>query len=259
MNVLQGRGFSKERASDHTQAFMLNEEAARQLHWTNPLEKMIAMPAIQRERAPVIGVVKDFHFRSLRERIGPLLLFLAPADWLTVFSVRIRPQNVPETVKFLEEKWQQLDPAHPFTYSFLDERFARLYQSEARLQQMSAYAAGLGILIACLGLFGLVSFATTQRVKEIGIRKVLGATTTGIVGLLSKETVKLVLIANLVAGPLAYFIMKRWLQDFAYRVDMPPGIFVLACVFSIMIALTTVGYRSLKAALANPVEALKYE
>ncbi|MGH7493749.1 MAG: ABC transporter permease, partial [bacterium] len=150
MDVSQGRGFSKERASDQTQAFMINEEAARQLHWTNPLEKMIAMPAVQRERAPVIGVVKDFHFRSLRERIGPLLFFLPPPDWFTVFSVRIRPQNVAETVKFLEEKWLQLDPAHPFTYSFLDERFARLYQSEARLQQMSTYAAGLGLVIACL-------------------------------------------------------------------------------------------------------------
>ncbi len=259
MEVVAGRGFSNQMAGDSTKAFVINEEAARQLNWSEPLIKTIAMPAIQRERAPVIGVVKDFHFRSLREPIGPLLFFISPPDWHTIFSVRIRPQNVPETLEFLEKKWQQLDPDHPFTYSFLDERFGRLYQSEARMQKMSAYAAGLGILIACLGLFALVSFATAQRTKEIGVRKVLGATTTGIVRLLSKETVKLVIIANLVAWPVAYFFMNRWLQDFAYRVEMNPAIFAVSCLFTILIALFTVGYRSIKAALANPVDSLRYE
>ncbi len=259
IEIAKGRNFSKEMASDSTHAFMLNEEAARQLHWAEPLSKTIAMPAIQRERAPVIGVVKDFHFRSLHESIGPLLIFIAPPDWLTVFSVRLRPQNIPETLKFLEEKWREFDPDHPFTYSFVDERLARLYQSEARLQAMSAYAAGLGIFIACLGLFALVSFATAQRTKEIGIRKVLGATATSIVGLLSKETLKLVIIANLLAWPIAYFVMKRWLQDFAYRTELHPGIFTLTAVITIAIAFLTVGYQSIRAALANPVQALRYE
>jgi putative ABC transport system permease protein len=259
VQIAEGRNFSKEFAGDSTNAFIINEEAARQLKWDQPLGKMIAMPAIQREAAPVIGVVKDFHFRSLHERIGPLLFFIPLPDWMTTFSVRIRPQNIPETLKFLEEKFARLDPSHPFTYSFFDERMARQYQSELRLQSTSTYAAGLGIVIACLGLFGLVSFATAQRTKEIGIRKVLGATTSGIVGLLSKETVRLVVIANLVACPAAYFIMQRWLQDFAYRAEISPAVFASACLLTLLIALLTVGYRSIKAALANPVEALRYE
>ncbi|MCG3121037.1 MAG: hypothetical protein ALAOOOJD_03971 [bacterium] len=259
MQIAEGRGFSKELASDSTSAFMLNEEAARQLHWRAPLEKKVAMPAIQRRAAPVIGVVKDFHFRSLRERLGPLLFFVPPPEWMTTFSVRVRPENIPETVRFLEEKFAQLDPGHPLAYTFFDERMARQYQNEMRLQRMSSYAAGLGIFIACLGLFGLVSFATAQRTKEIGIRKVLGATTSGILGLLSRETLQLVVVANLVACPVAYFVMQRWLQDFAYRVELSPAIFALACLFTILLALATVSYRSLKAALANPVNALRYE
>lgn len=259
IELAQGRGFSKEFASDSTNAFIINEEAARQLNWKEPLGKTIAMPAIQRQAAPIVGVVKDFHFRSLHESIGPLLFFIPPSEWMTMFSVRLRPQNIPETLRFLEEKFQQFDPDHPFSYSFFDERMARQYQSELRLQRMSTYAAGLGIFIACLGLFGLVSLATAQRTKEIGIRKVLGATTGGIVSLLSKETVRLVVIANLVACPVAYFVMQRWLQDFAYRAEMSPVVFLLACVLTVMIALLTVGYRSIKAALANPVNALRYE
>lgn len=259
MATVAGRNFARAIAGDSTRAVMINEEAARQLQWDDPLNKTIAMAALQRPPAPVIGVVKDFHFRSLHEAISPLVMLLAPRDWLTVFSVRIRPQNVAETLKFLEEKWQQLDPDHPFTYSFLDDRFARLYQSEARLQKLAAYSAGLGMFIACLGLFALVSVAAAQRTKEIGVRKVLGATTKSILSLFSRETVKLVVIANLAALPLAYFVMKRWLQDFAYRADIHPGIFVLACVFTIVMALLAAGYHSVKAALANPVDSLRYE
>ncbi len=259
IELAQGRGFSKELASDSTSAFIINEEAARQLNWKDPLGKMIAMPAIQRQAAPVVGVMKDFHFRSLHERIGPLLFFIPRVDWMTMFSVRIRPENIPETLRFLEEKFKQLDPSHPFTYTFFDERMAQQYENEMRLQSLSAYAAGLGMFIACLGLFGLVSFATAQRTKEIGIRKVLGATTSGIVSLLSQETVRLVIIANLVACPVAFFIMQRWLQNFAYRTEMSPLVFALASLFTIFLALATVGYRSIKAALANPVEALRYE
>jgi len=259
ISIAQGRGFSKEIASDSAQAFMLNEEAAKQLGWTEPLGKLIAMPAIQRARAPVIGLVQDFHFRSLREPIGPLLLLVAPTDWRTVFSVRLRPEHIPATLKFLEEKWQQLDPAHPFTYSFLDDRFAQLYQNEERLQHLSTYAAGLGMLIACLGLFGLVSFTTSQRIKEIGIRKVLGATTAGITGLLSQETMRLILLANLLAAPVAYLVMRGWLQGFAYRAEMNLAIFAGTGLATIALALATVSYRACQAAYTNPAEALKYE
>jgi putative ABC transport system permease protein len=151
------------------------------------------------------------------------------------------------------------DPNRAFEYSFLDQDFEALYRSEERMQAIFSYFAFLAILIACLGLFGLASFMIQQRTKEIGVRKVLGASVTGIVGLLSKEFVKLVLAANLIAWPLAYFVMKRWLQDFAYRVDINVTTFVLAAVLALVIALLTVSYQAIKAALANPVEALRYE
>lgn len=259
IQIVQGRGFSKEFAGDSTRAFVINEEAARQLRWDEPLRKTIAMAGIHRPASPVIGVVKDFHFRSLHERLGPLLLFIPPAEWMTVFSVRVRSENLQTTLHFLEEKWRQLDPDHPFTFSFLEDRLAQRYQGEARLQRMSAYATGLGILIACLGLFGLVSFAAAQRTKEIGIRKVLGASAMSVVHLLSKDFLKLVVLANLIAWPFAYYFMNRWLQDFAYRVNVGWWVFAVSGALALVVALITVSTQALKAALANPVEALRYE
>jgi len=259
MELAIGRSFSKDHPADATAAFMINEEAAKQLGWSDPLAKTIAMSRIQREAAPIIGVLKDFHFRSMHEKIGPIMFFIPPPDWFTIFSVRVRPESVSETLAFLERKWAALDPGHPFDYTFFDEQFGRLHLTEQRLGQLLGYVALLAIFIAGLGLFGLAMFTTQQRTKEIGVRKVLGASIASIAGLLSKDFFKLVLAANLVAWPIAYFAMNIWLLDFAYRIEIGWWVFVLAGGTALLIALLTVSTQALKAALANPVEALRYE
>jgi putative ABC transport system permease protein len=254
-----GRGFSPDHPGDATGAFLINEEAARQLGWTDAVGKTIGMPTIQRAPAPVVGVLKDFHFRSLHEKIGPILLFIPPAEWMTVFSVRIRPENIPATLAALERKWRELDPAHPFTYAFLDERFARLYQSERRMGRLLDYVAALAVLVACLGLFGLATYSAERRTKEIGVRKVVGASAKSIVVLLSMEFTRLVAAGYVIAVPFVYYAMSRWLQGFAYRMSLGPGPFVAAGLAALAVAWLAVAFQSIRAALANPTESLRYE
>jgi putative ABC transport system permease protein len=258
MELAAGRSFSRDHSND-AKTYMVNEEAAKQLGWKDPVGKTIAMPAIQREKAPVIGVLKDFHFRSLHEKIGPIMFFIPPPDWFTVFSVRIRSENVSKTLAVLERIWAKFDPSHPFNYSFFDEQFDRLHQSEKQIGRLLGYVALLAVIIACLGLFGLAAFTAEQRTKEIGIRKVLGASAGGIIFLLSKDFAKLALIGFIIAAPLAYYAMSRWLGDFAYRTNIGPGVFVLSGLLALVTTWLTVSYQSIKAALANPVDSLHYE
>jgi ABC-type antimicrobial peptide transport system permease subunit len=173
--------------------------------------------------------------------------------------IKIHPDQMSETVGFVQRTWKRIYPAIPFDYHFLDEDYDRLYRSEQRMGTLLTYFAGLAILIACLGLFGLASFTTEQRTKEIGIRKVLGASTVGIITLLSKDFIKLVVISNIIAWPIAYYSMNNWLQDFAYRIDVDLLIFLATAILSILIALFTVSFKTTKAAIANPVESLRYE
>ncbi|NUO81164.1 ABC transporter permease, partial [candidate division KSB1 bacterium] len=259
MELSAGRTFSKEHPTDVTSAYLINAEAAQQLGWDDPIGKKIAMPNIQREPGPVVGVVKDFHLRSLHEKIGPILFFIPPPDWFAVFSVRIRPQNVSETLAFLERKFVELDPAHPFEAAFFEERFAQLHQAEQRLGELLRYVAMLAIGVACLGLFGLAAFTAEQRTKEIGVRKVLGASVRSIFMLLSQDFTKLVLAGFVVAVPPAYFVMNLWLQGFAYRITPSFGVFGMVGVLTLAIAWFTVSYQALKAAAANPVAALRNE
>jgi len=175
------------------------------------------------------------------------------------FVVRLSPQDIPAKLAFVEEKWRQVYPLHPFEYSFLDEDFDNLYRAEQLRGKIFSAFAGLAIFIACLGLFGLAAFSAEQRTKEIGIRKILGAAEGQIVFLLSKEFVLLVLIANLVAWPIAYWAMHNWLRDFAYRTSLQWDIFILGGIAALLISLLTVSFQAIKAALANPVEALRYE
>jgi len=259
MAMAAGRSFSREYPTDATGAFMINEEAAKQLGWSDLSGKMIAMRNIQRAKAPVIGVLKDFHFRSMREKIGPIMFFIQTPDWFNVFTVRLRPQNISETLAFLERKWAEFDPNHPFAYTFFDESFAQLHQAEQRMGTLLRYVSILAILIACLGLFGLATFTAEQRTKEIGVRKVLGASVGSVTLLLSRDFTKLVLIGFIVAAPLAYYAMNRWLQEFAYRTEIGAGVFLLSGLLALFIAWFTVSYQSIKAALANPVESLRYE
>jgi putative ABC transport system permease protein len=255
MEIMEGRDFSKEMITDATEAFIINQAAVRQFQLENPLEAQFEW---DEKKGKVIGVVKDFQFRSLRDEITPLVIHIFTPS-TRVFAIRIRPDNVPNTLAFIENKWGQLDSAHPFTYTFMDESFDRLYRSEEKLAQIFSLFSILAVFVASLGLFGLALFMAEQRTKEIGIRKVLGASIAKIFVLLSKEFAALVLLANIIAWPMAYFLMNQWLQNFAYRITIQPWIFILSATIAFIIALLTVSYQSLKVAMADPVESLRYE
>jgi putative ABC transport system permease protein len=263
MEVVSGRGFSRDFVTDTSEAVMINETAARRMGMTpeSAVGKKLTEVAAASENAitrTIIGVVKDFHIEAMHRPIDPVVLFMQ-RDAMWRLSVRIRPENIPATLAFLQEKWQAFEPGYPWRYFFLDEDFGRFFQNEERQSKIFGSFTILAIAIACLGLFGLASFIAEQRTKEIGVRKVLGASVQQIILLLSKDFTKLVAIAFVMAAPAAYFVMNKWLQDFAYRTALPPGIFILAGLSALMIAWLTVSYQAIKAALTNPVESLRYE
>lgn len=263
-----GRSFSHEHASDASLAFILNEAAVQRLGWTNEtaIGKGFGSSEIkdwdsgqwQQRDGQVIGVLKNFYFESLREEIVPTVYFVAPyMAWNYV--IRIGSENIPETMKFIEEKWTAFNPTLPFVYNFVDENFENLYRAEERQGKIFGLFAILAIFVACLGLVGLASFTAEQRTKEVGVRKVLGATVSNIVLLLSREFTWLVLIAFVVSAPIAWYFMSSWLQNFAYHVSLSVDIFVLAGIAALVIAWVTVSYQATKVALTNPVKALRYE
>ena len=254
LQLLAGRDFSPAIQSDLTDAIILNETAAAKLGWT-PQEAVGKVVRDHKART-VIGVVKDFHQHSFHEKIAPLMLLME--DYFAYMAVKVRPENLSETIAFLEKSLQQHTP-YPFQYEFLDDRFEQMYRAELKLGEIFGFFTLLSILIATLGLFGMAAYATTQRTKEIGIRKVLGASVKGIVGMLSKDFLKTVFIGFIVAIPFAWYGMNQWLQDFAYRIQMPWWTFLLAGSAAALIAFISVGSQSLKAALANPVDVLKDE
>jgi putative ABC transport system permease protein len=258
MELIAGRDFSKNFATDATDAVILNEEAIKQLGWIVPAEAIgKSFELVGSKKGTIIGVVRDFHFTSLHRQIEPVVLHIWP--WLNYVLVRVDAAHLPGILGDLEDIWQEFDPNHPFTFTFLDDNFDRFYQSEKRLGQVSSYFSLLAIFVACSGLFGLASFTAEQRTKEIGIRKVLGASVARIVLLLSQDFLKLVLAAIVVALPIAYFAMNRWLLNFAYRIDLQWWVFALAGGLALLIAMLTVCTQAIKAALANPVESLRYE
>jgi putative ABC transport system permease protein len=234
------------------------------LNWQNALNKQILWPSDLRrkdaivKKGQVVGVVKDFHVASLHERIGPVLLQVRPSSFRYI-SARISPVNIPETLSFFRKKWSQLSPVFPFEYTFLDEDFDRLYRADEKVGRIVGIFSLLAIIVACFGLFGLASFAAEQRTKEIGIRKVLGASVSGIILLLSREFTKWVLVANILAWPIAYFSMNRWLQNFAYKKGIGVEVFILSGLVAVAIALVTVSYQSVKAAVSDPIDSLRYE
>ncbi len=209
------------------------------------------------EAYTVVGVVEDFHFQSLHQDIRPLGIQIGSNP--AYLAVRIRPDDIPGTLRALEARWQAVAPEEPFTFSFLDANVDALYQADQRTGQLFATFALLAVLIACLGLFGLAAFTAEQRTKEIGVRKVLGASVGGIVVLLSKDFVKLVGLAFVLAAPLAYLAMNWWLEAFAYRADIAWWIFLTAGLTALAIAVLTVSYQAIRAAVADPVKALRYE
>lgn len=268
ITLLQGRNFSKEYRSDYTEAVIVNETFVKQLGLTKPIGMSIPfrktkdagnrIDVVHMTNPKIVGVVKDFHFQSLHEPLQPLVLHYYPKKGWDLF-VRIRPENVTETLMFMKKEWEAVTGGAPFKYEFLDERINRQYQMEMRWGLIIRYASLFAVFVACLGVLGVTAQAVVRRTKEIGIRKVLGASIGQIVALLSKEFVYMVVIANVIALPLAYHIMDTWLQDFAYRIPLGVGIFSFSILLTLSMALLTVGLQALKAARANPVDALRYE
>jgi len=259
IQLLAGRNFSKDFANDSS-GVILNETAARVFGWgENAPGHSISTSTNKGEKIMynVLGVVKDFHFKSLHERISPLVMVLAPNQGMII--VKLKTTDIASLLAVVKKQWTQLGAEEPLSYSFLDERFDNTYRSEQKIGLILGIFAGLTIFVACLGLFGLAKFTAEQRVKEIGIRKVLGASVAGVVSLLSKDFLKLVLIAFVIASPIAWYIMNKWLQDFAYRIDITWWVFVIAGITAILIALITVGFQAVKAAVANPVKSLRTE
>jgi putative ABC transport system permease protein len=260
IKVKEGRAFSKEWATDAESAFIINEAAAKKFGWPDPLGKSLEWLGIRNrsKKGTVVGVVKDFHFQSLRLAIEPMVLHIAP-QYFDTLLVRIQAQDVGRTLDILKRKWKEFSPFFPFKYSFLNEDFDAFYRADEKLGNIFLSFSFLAIFIACLGLFGLAAYTAERRTKEIGIRKVLGASISQILFLLNRDLGKWILIANLIAWPVAYYVMNRWLQNFAYRLPIKFGVFLFTGTLTLLIALSTVVFQAVRAALANPVDSLRYE
>ncbi|WP_268035326.1 ABC transporter permease [Algoriphagus sp. PAP.12] len=258
LELAAGRSYSRDYPSDSTSAMVLNESAARQYGYSNP-EEIIGKKFDQWGRSgTVIGVVKDFNYTSLHEAVEPLTLpFAAFAS--RYMSVKVKTENLPRTLAEIESVWKELVPQRPFIYSFLDEDFNAQYESDFRFRKIFTTFSVLAIFIACLGLLGLATYTAEQRTKEIGVRKVLGANTGSIVALLSKDFIKLVLVAIVIATPVAWYAMNKWLEGFAYQSQVHWWVFLIAGILAVVVAIVTISFQSIKAASMNPVKSLKSE
>jgi putative ABC transport system permease protein len=258
IKIIAGRNFSRAYPSDTT-AFILNEAALASLGIKNPNDILGRPFKYGRTKGEVIGVMQNIHFESLHQKIVPLVLIHPPGPAYSRLSVKLAGTNLTAAVLHVEQTWKKYLPEVPFQYTYLDENFGQLYESELKQGTIFTIFACIAIFIACLGLFGLSAFTITQRIKEIGIRKVLGASIGSIVTLLSGDFLKLVLVAAVIAFPAAYYGMYQWLQDFAYRITIPLWLFVAAGILSAFIAFVTIGFQAIKAAVSNPVKALRTE
>ncbi len=259
IELAAGRGFAKDMAVDAASTCLINEAALDAFGWKVPQEAIgKRVLTCQNKVKEIIGVVKNFHFRGVKYRIEPLILENNPGmfEYLTL---NLNAGDIGKTLDFIKSTWQQRFPGNPLQYNFLDSVFAKLYQAEERASRLVTVFTGLGLFIACLGLFGLAACSAGRRTKEIGIRKILGASVSKIFLLLSNEFTKWVLLANLIAWPIAYIAVSIWLQNFAYRTSIGILTFILTTLLTLIIALLTVSYQSVRAAAANPVEALRYE
>ena len=255
IEIIKGRNFSKEYSTDYS-ACILNESALNKIGWEDPIGKMIGFKG-HPIKGTVVGVIKDFHLKSLHSSIQPLVLQQSMSrDFI---SIKISEENILNTIRFIEKKWQSFNSDIICEYYFIDEKFNTQYNSEQKWSIIFRYFATFIFTIACLGLLGIVSYIVKLRTKEIGIRKILGASVTNILKLIGSNFVKLILLANIIAMPFAWYTMNRWLQNFAYRIDFSWWTFLLSSVIALLIALLTVSWQVIRAAKANPVEALRYE
>ena len=255
MKIIDGRSFSREFASDESESFLVNEEMVKLMG----KESVVGETMMHGDNpGRIIGVVENFHFQSYRYQIEPLILQLMP-EGVDNLLIRIPPENVSSSLKLISETWERIIPGYPFEYSFLDDDFDRSFRNMERTGHVLNSFAALAVIISCLGLLGLASFAAEERTKEIGIRKVLGSSASGIVLLLTKDFSKCILYATLIAWPIGYFVMNSWLSNFAYRTKIGFSILIFSSTLALIIALLTISYQSIKAALANPVDSLRYE
>jgi putative ABC transport system permease protein len=268
LKIIAGRDFSKDMATDVREAFIINETAVNEFGFGSP-EKAIGQSISWPEWEPkdtlnrvkkgkVIGVIQDFHYKSLHEKVTASVIQLYPQVTYKV-AIKLKTAGIKSTLAYIKDTWAKFVPSYPLDYQFMDESYAQMYKSEEKLAELLWIFTAMAILIGCMGLFGLAAFSAEQRVKEIGIRKVLGASTGGIMVLLSKSFIQLVIVSLLVASPIAWWAMNKWLQDFAYKINISWWIFVLAGLAALLVALITVSFQAIKAAIANPVKSLRTE
>jgi len=258
IQLIGGRDFGQDFGRD-SMNYLINEAALKKIGYKDPVGKQLTMWG---DTGMIIGLMKDFHHNSLHVPIEPLILRLHKKSWGDLFGnviVRTEKGKTKEAIASMEKLFKKFNPGYPFKYFFTDEEIARNYKAEHTISKLSRYFAFIAIFISCLGLFGLVAFTAEQKTKEIGIRKVLGASVGGIVQMLSKDFLKLVLISALIAFPVAWFGISRWLQDFAYRVQIGWWVFIVAAVAALLIALITVSFQAIRAALVNPTKSLRSE
>ena len=252
IEVIEGRNFSYETQTDLYYRFLINEEAVKQFGFPEPVGR-----TANSGRYTIIGVVKDFHYNSLHTKIEPMAI--SWSYWTGRACIKMSGSHIQDSIKHIENVYKEFCPGFALEYSFLDETFAQQYEAEKRLEKLLQYFVSLAIIISCLGLFALTAFVAEQKTKEIGIRKVLGSSKTGIFLLLSKSFAKWVLLANIISWPIAYYVLDNWLKSFAYRISINIMIFVLSGMLALLIAILTVGYQAIRAASANPVDCLRYE
>jgi putative ABC transport system permease protein len=262
MKLIEGRAFSRTIATDKTEACIINESAARLMEFDSPVGKEVYFnhPAFEEsyKRVKIIGVVNDFHAHSLHKQIAPSI-FRMHEPFLAYIYIKIKPNQISQTIDFIGKTTNAFAPDYPFRFEFLDKTYNRLYEMEIRMSEIINIFTLLAIFISCIGLFGLASYTIEQRTKEIGIRKVLGASVLKITSMLSLEFLKWVVLANIIAWPVAWYFMRQWLDNFVYRIDINLWFFLGAGFIALILALLTVIFQSTKAALANPIESLRYE
>jgi putative ABC transport system permease protein len=259
MKMTEGRNFSLDFGD--SLSMILNEEMVRLLKWTDPIGRKVSLQSgpnpTDLTAYTVVGVVKDFHFATIRHKLEPMFMLFRPNNG--ALAIRVTGEDMKATLSFIEESWKKVNPGTTFEYAFLDEQFADLYKNEEAFANMFSHFTILAMIIAGLGLFALSAFTAEQRRKEIGIRKVLGASSGSILFKLSSEFFRLILVAFVIASVLAYFVMDKWLADFQYRINITFEIFVFAGIISLVIAFLTISFQALKAALTNPVNSLRNE
>lgn len=256
IKIVQGRNFSSEFGTEEEQSILVNEAFVEKVGWKDPLGKRISHWLAEDGR--VVGVIQNFNYRSLHQDISPMLMVYQP-KWQAFLSMKISPGPMKPALESIKETLSSIYPAYPFEYRFLDDVFNSMYRAETRLEKILGIFTLLAGFIACLGLYGLVSYNLERKTKDIGIRKILGASVSGIIFLFSRDTLKYVLVSCLISWPVAYFMMNRWLQNFAYRTGIGVEVFIVSALLALVISLATVGMRSVRAAMANPVDSLRYE